>query len=126
MPDPKKGSGDFHPQAIEHAGLWMAGITLALLAGEHATAMNAIERGLALNPNCAFGWGVAGWAQPLMGRSDLAVESIERAMRLSSLDPLSYLFKTGLALAHGAADRHSEAMDWIDRSLRDQPAGYPR
>ena len=99
----------------------MAGITLALLAGEHATAMNAIERGLALNPNCALRWGVAGWVQPLMGRADLAVESIERAMRLSPLDPLGYLFKTGLALAHGAADRHSEAMD-CDRPLAARPA----
>ena len=60
-----------------------------------------------------------------MGRSDLVVESIERATRLSPLDPLGYLFKTGLALAYGAADRHSEAMDWIDGSLRDQPRWVP-
>jgi TolB-like protein/class 3 adenylate cyclase len=110
------GSSKEEPDA-----LWMAGFTIALLAGEHATGLNAIERALALNPNCALAWMVCGWVQPLLNRADLAVASFERAMRLSPIDPLGYLSKAGLALAHACAGRYREAMDWVDQSLRDQP-----
>jgi adenylate cyclase len=105
----------------EPDALWMAGFTIALLAGEHALGLNAIERALALNPNCALAWMVCGWVQPLLNCADPAVASFERAMRLSPIDPLGYLSKTGLALAHACAGRHLDAMDWIDQSLRDQP-----
>ena len=34
-----------------------------VLAGEHASGLNAIERALALNPNCALAWAFCGWAR---------------------------------------------------------------
>jgi hypothetical protein len=45
-------------QAIEEGKddpdvLWMAGFTLSVMAGEHATAETVINRSLALNPNSA-------------------------------------------------------------------------
>jgi len=44
-------------------------------------------------------------------------------MRLSPLDPLAYLCKAGLALAHMVARRYSDGIDWVDQALREQP-GY--
>jgi TolB-like protein/class 3 adenylate cyclase len=41
--------------------LWMAGLAIADLAGEHAAGMNAIDRSLALNPNSAYAWNASGW-----------------------------------------------------------------
>ena len=43
----------------EPDALWMGGHTLSLLAGDHATAMSAIEQSITINPNGAFAW----WAK---------------------------------------------------------------
>jgi adenylate cyclase len=42
-------------------------------------------------------------------------------MRLSPLDPLSYLNAAGLALAHLTAGRFEDAIEWAKRALDDQP-----
>src|SRR5271169_260946 len=100
--------------------LWMAGLAIADLAGEHAAGMNAIDRSLALNPNSAYAWNASGWMR-CGSKPDLAIEALERAMRLSPLDPQRWMFEGGLALAHMAAGRYEEAMEWADRALLEQP-----
>ena len=40
--------------------LWMAASTIGALAGEYATVMAAIDRALAVNPNCASAWSARG------------------------------------------------------------------
>src|SRR5215467_212051 len=42
-------------------------------------------------------------------------------MRLSPLDPLGYIMRYGLAVAHFAAGQYEEAMNWVDRTLGEQP-----
>jgi len=42
-------------------------------------------------------------------------------MRLSPLDPYEYRFCAGLALAHLVARRYEVAVEWVDRSLLEQP-----
>jgi len=42
-------------------------------------------------------------------------------MRLSPLDPLSYLNAAGLAHAHLIARRFEQAVEWANRALDDQP-----
>jgi adenylate cyclase len=100
--------------------LWMAGLAIAGLAGEHAVGMNAIDRALALNPNSAYAWNARGWMR-CGSNPGLAIEALERAMRLSPLDPERWMFEGGLALAHLTARRYEEAMDWADRALHEQP-----
>ena len=51
----------------------------------------------------------------------MAIEALERAMRLSPLDPLRWAFYAGLAFAHFAAGRCKEAIEWADRALHAQP-----
>jgi len=36
--------------------LWMAGMTISVLAGDHATAASVIDRAITLNPNSAHAW----------------------------------------------------------------------
>ncbi len=58
------------------------------------------------------------------GRSQEAIENIEKAMRLSPHDPLMFMFLSITAFAHFTAERYEEALDWAKRSLRRRP-DYP-
>jgi adenylate cyclase len=105
--------------------LWMAGITLWLLAGEFALSASVIDRALALNSNSASAWMARGWVQSILNRPQPAIESLHRAMRLSPLDPLGYMFKAALAFAHTVAGQFEEALEWVDQSLHDQERFVP-
>jgi len=103
--------------------LWMAGHTLSLFAGERAVGAAAIDRALALNPNSAHAWMARGYASLFFDQPGPAIEALERAMRLSPLDHLRRAFTNGIAVAHLGASRYEEALDWADRTLREEP-GY--
>jgi TolB-like protein len=105
--------------------LWMAAFVLMVLAGEHATAASAVERALALNPNSANAWMASGLVSCFRKRPDAAIEALQRAMRLSPLDPEGPGIKSGLAGAHLVAGRYEEALEWADRSLHEQPHFSP-
>ena len=101
--------------------LCMAAFTLSIFAGEHTTATIAVQRAFSLNPNSVHAWMTSGWNSAFLNRPEPAVDALERAIRLSPLDPLGYLFAAGLAFAHAVAHRYEEAIDWADRSLQQQP-----
>jgi adenylate cyclase len=105
--------------------LWMGSFALALLAGEHSSALNALDRALVLNPNCARAWWASGAVNCFANRSGQAIAAIERAMRLSPLDPLGYLFEMIRGYALMLAGRYEEGMEWVDRSLHDGPSHHP-
>lgn len=100
--------------------LWMATYTL-LAQGDIATAASTINRALALNPNSAHALMASGMVSVFRCQPDAAIPAFQRAMRLSPFDPLGYRFASGLAIAHWAAHRYEEAVEWADRSLREQP-----
>ena len=54
-------------------------------------------------------------------RNDAAIEALERATRLSPLDPLGHLVKFGFALAHLQSGRYEQAIEWADRALIQRP-----
>jgi adenylate cyclase len=103
----------------------MASYTLAALAGENAAAMRGIDRALVLNPNSAHAWMAKGLVSCFSKRPDAAIEAFMRAMRLSPLDPLGYVFRFGLALANFIAGRYEEALEWAEQSAREQPRYVP-
>ena len=103
----------------------MAGPTLAVLGGELAAAMSALDRATTLNPNSAQAWRECGVVNCFANRPDAAIAAAQRAMRLSPLDPLGYLFKSALAFAHTVAGRYEEAIEWADQSLREQERFVP-
>jgi TolB-like protein len=116
----------FARQAIETGredpdALWMGGWAIALLAGERAIGLAAIERALELNPNSALAWNFSGWVHGFSNCPALAIEALQRAMRLSPLDPQRWMFEGGLALAHLIAGRYEEAVEWADRALQENP-----
>jgi adenylate cyclase len=64
---------------------------------------------------------VRGWVLGFQNQPDPAIEASHQAMRLSPLDPLGWLFTTGLAYTHMAAGRYEEAIEWAERTLQAQP-----
>jgi tetratricopeptide (TPR) repeat protein len=101
--------------------LWMGGFTIAYVAGEHGTAASVIDRALTLNPNSAQAWSASGYVSSWRNQPGPAIEAFQRAMRLSPLDPLGYMFSGGLAFAHFVARRYDEAVEWADRCLLERP-----
>jgi TolB-like protein/DNA-binding winged helix-turn-helix (wHTH) protein/Tfp pilus assembly protein PilF len=97
--------------------LWMAAITLSILAAEHALAADIVERSLELNPNSAHAWNACGFIQLYRNLPEAAIISFERAIRLSPVDPLSGYFHSGLAQGNLALGRHVEALAWADKTL---------
>jgi TolB-like protein/class 3 adenylate cyclase/Flp pilus assembly protein TadD len=101
--------------------IWQAAYTLFLLAGEAAMAAAALDRALALNPNAAHAWMARGQIRALRNQPEAAIEAIERAHRLSPFDPDTFRYTGHIALAHLAARRFEQAIEWADRALHQQP-----
>jgi adenylate cyclase len=80
-----------------------------------------IDHALTLNPNSALAWSFRGWVAACQDQADPAIEALQRAMRLSPLDPLRWIFFGGMSFANLVARRFSQSIDWADRSLREQP-----
>ena len=100
--------------------LWMSGVTIAVLAGEHSAAASAIERSLALNPNSAHAWMASGFVSCWRNLPGPAIEALNRAIRLSLLDPLGWDFAAGIAWAYTIEGRYEEAIRWADRCLHER------
>jgi tetratricopeptide (TPR) repeat protein len=101
--------------------LWRAAFPLSCFAGEHALAMSAIDRSLALNPNSAGAWAVKGYVANYQNQPIPAIAAFERAQRLSPLDPDGYKIAAGRAIGHLAAGQYELAIEWAERSLREMP-----
>ncbi len=65
---------------------------VTFLAGDRTTAASAVDRALALNPNSARAWFVRGIVSYHQNRPDSMIEALNRAIRLSPLDPLGHTF----------------------------------
>jgi adenylate cyclase len=101
------------------------GFALAFCLGEVQDGDAFIDRALALNPNLATAWRFGGWVSVWLGEPQKAIDRVERAMRLSPLDPFAYLAQGSVALAHFAAGHYEEALSWAQRSIRERPNFLP-
>ena len=104
--------------------LWMIGWALAYLAGENTAGATLIERSLTLNPNSAQAWLASAFVNCFAARNGAAIDALERAVRLSPLDPLGHLAKFSFALAHLQSGRYEEAIEWTDRALIQKPGFF--
>jgi tetratricopeptide (TPR) repeat protein len=105
--------------------LRLAAHALAYIAGDLETARAEIERSLALNPNSAQAFGIKGWILVYSIEADNAISAFERAIRLSPLDPESYLFFSGLGLAHYTAGRFAESLEWGRKAVQENSHWAP-
>jgi TolB-like protein len=99
----------------------LAAWTLFYLAGAAEMAAAALDRALAFNPNAAHAWWARGNIHALRNQPEAAIAAIERARCLSPFDPYSAFYAVTIAIAHLAARRFEQAIEWADLTLLDQP-----
>jgi TolB-like protein/tetratricopeptide (TPR) repeat protein len=97
------------------------GLGLAYVAGDLEDGEALIDRAIALNPNLMAAWYASGWVKAFLRDTDVAIEHVARAMRLSPLDPLMFLMQGVTALAHFVAGNYAEATEWATKAAREQP-----
>jgi len=102
---------------------WALGISCwGLLKYEESLA--ALERAVALNPNCSLAYGSLGTLLGILGRSDEAIANQDIAIRSNPLDPSIFFRFSGLALAHYMAGRFETAIEWAERAIHRRPSWF--
>lgn len=87
-------------------------------------ARSLIEKALSLDPNSAWAWNRSGWANVYTGQPDRAIEHFQRSTRLSPLDPMTFNVLFGVGVAHLHKGDYSQAVQWIEKSLREKPDAW--
>jgi TolB-like protein/tetratricopeptide (TPR) repeat protein len=100
--------------------LAMGGFALARVVGEVEDGAAFIDRALVLNVNLAAGWLFGGWVNTYLGEPEVTIERAKRAIRLSPLDPLTFLAHSVIGGAHLFAGRYDEASSWAEKGLRER------
>jgi TolB-like protein/class 3 adenylate cyclase len=101
--------------------LGSCGFATASILGDLGTAVSLMERALALNANLALMWVESAYVRAWLGEPDLALVHVERAKRLSPVDPHMFTMNGAEALAHFVARRHDEAFASAENALRHNP-----
>ena len=103
-----------HAQAAITAGsddamaLALGGFVVAVVERDYATALDALDRALALSPSSALAFGFSSIVRAWRGDSATAIAHAKIGIRLSPYDPLIYLPYVGLAYGHFFAG------DWME------------
>jgi TolB-like protein len=101
--------------------LSMGGFALALVVGDVEDGAAFIDQALVRDPNLAAGWLFSGFVRIFLGEPDVTVEHAGRAIRLSPLDPFTFLASSVVGRGHFCAGRYDEASWWAEKGLREQP-----
>jgi TolB-like protein/Tfp pilus assembly protein PilF len=102
-----------------------AGWVLAFIVRDLDAGVGFLDRALGSNPNLAMAWYFSGWLRVWIGKPNVAIEHLARAMRLSPLDPVIWFAQVGTAHAHFFAGRYDEASSWARMALREVPDLLP-
>lgn len=110
--------GGADPGILAHSAFVLA------RCGEDIGAMiGLVERALALNPSFAAGWFRSGLLRLFAGQPDLAIQHVERSLRLSPHERIGVpLFAIGTG--HLFMRRFNEAASKLALSIQDHP-GFP-
>jgi len=101
------------------------GHVIGFLVGDLDSGIAFIDRALVLNPNLVTAWYLSGFLHAYHGEPDVAIEHLERAMRLSPLDPTLYHMWVGTGFAHLLAGRFDAATSWAEKAFRNEPSYLP-
>jgi TolB-like protein len=102
-----------------------AGHALGFLAGDLDSSAAILDRAHLLNPNLTTAWYLSGWIRAYRGETDVAIEHLARAMRLSPLDPTLYHMQVGTGFAHLLSGRFDDASAWAEKGFREEPNYLP-
>jgi adenylate cyclase len=101
-----------------------ASVISAFMVGDRESGIEMVDRAVALNPNSFNAWNSRGWVYKVAGLPEEAIRSLERAMRMSPVDPQLYEVFSGMALALIELRRFDEASVAAKKAQRQNPS-YP-
>jgi adenylate cyclase len=84
-------------------------------------AVVSFERALEMNPSFAGAYHGLGFALSMLGRPSEAIQLLERAVRLSPLDPFIHLYLGHLGQCHFQQGSYEEAVRFVTRCLHLRP-----
>ncbi|WP_299609394.1 hypothetical protein [uncultured Tateyamaria sp.] len=93
------------------------GVVHSALNNSQGVAEKRFSKALEVNPNDAMSWLFSGVTHAFRDNSATAVEYVEKAHRLSPIDPLGYLFHSFASFAHVSAEEYEQAVELADLSL---------
>jgi adenylate cyclase len=94
------------------------------MVGDSESEIEMADRAVALNPNSHVAWHARGWVYKNAGLPEEAVQSFQRNIRISPIDPLLHRALTGIGLALIELGRFDEAIVAGKKALRQHPS-YP-
>lgn len=101
--------------------LAMGGFVVGILEGNFETAIEAIDRSLALSPSSALAFGFSSVIRAYRGDLLLAIEHAKIGIRLGPYDPLIFLPYVGLTLAQFFTGNFVEAVSAATRASAANP-----
>ncbi|MFC7696098.1 adenylate/guanylate cyclase domain-containing protein [Bradyrhizobium sp. GCM10028915] len=101
-----------------------SGLAIGYISGNFERAISLFDRAQALNPNLAIAWHLSSWIRSFTGQPDRAVEHLERAIRLSPVDPQRPGMQASIACAHFAAGRFDIASATAETAMLEQPKNF--
>ena len=101
--------------------LSLTGLATASVLGDLDAGAALIDRALALTPNFGMVLGHSGYVRVWLGEPEVAIDHLQRAMRLSPVDSLMFVMQAALAMAHFIAGRDVEAFAWAEKSTQRNP-----
>jgi TolB-like protein/Flp pilus assembly protein TadD len=108
----------------DSAALAPAGYMLLIIGHDVAGARAALDKAVALNPNSAAALMFRSNALAMSGEAQAAIADAERALRLSPLDPTSYLPQMGMVIARLTLGENDDAASWARKAIEINPR-YP-
>ena len=112
--------------ATSHGGddattLAMAGFVIWMDERDDVAALKLFDRALALSNSNMFALACSSVPLAWMGKTELATERAQRALRLSPFDPLNFLPNCALAIAHFYSGLYAEAADAARSAIESTP-----
>ena len=94
------------------------GHVLAYLGHEYDRGATLVEQAVALNPNLAIAWFSRGWVSLMCAEYEHSIESFDRMIRLSPLDPLRIRAWAGSSFALFHLGRYEEGSAAAKKSIQ--------
>jgi len=107
--------------------LVLAASATALLTSsdEVELADSLLDEAVRLDPNGTSGWMWGGWAKMMLGDHQTAISYLQRALRLSPLDPRIFYAQVGLAFAYFFLGNYEEGLTYAAAASRHHPDYVP-
>jgi len=122
-----RAAASLHARAAIAAGiddapaLAMAGFTIGVVEHDYETAIDAIDRSLALSPSSALALGFSSILRAWTGDDATSIRHAQTGIRLSPYDPLIYVPYLGLTYAYYFTGRFDEALTAAGRASQANP-----